>query len=114
MRIGRQGTRDFEQTLLAERQAACRQRCAIGDSNPLELRLRLEQQPRLLGPVEPRGSAKKPELPRRCAPSATFSSTLIFGCVTTCWKVRDMPRPAIVRGGEHVDAPAGEVDFAAC
>ena len=36
-----------------------------------------------------------PLRPRRCAPSATFSSTLMVGSRLTCWNVRPMPRPAI-------------------
>ena len=38
--------------------------------------------------------ANVPLLPRRCAPSATFSSTLMSGSTLTCWKVRPMPRRA--------------------
>ena len=40
-----------------------------------------------------------PAWPRRCAPIATFSSTLISGTSLTCWKVLAMPSLATSCGG---------------
>ena len=40
-----------------------------------------------------------PARPRRYAPSATLSSTLIDAISLTCWNVRPMPRRAISYGG---------------
>ncbi|MNL12983.1 hypothetical protein D3C87_1338680 [compost metagenome] len=38
--------------------------------------------------------------PRRCAPIATFSRTVIVGSRCTCWKVRPTPRLTISRDGK--------------
>ena len=40
-----------------------------------------------------------PAWPRRCAPIATFSSTVMSGTSLTCWKVRAMPSLTISCGG---------------
>ena len=40
-----------------------------------------------------------PAWPRRCAPIATFSSTLMSGTSLTCWKVLAMPSFATSCGG---------------
>ena len=55
-----------------------------------------------------------PARPRRCAPIATFSSTVMSGTSLTCWKVRAMPSFATSCGGalsmllaEHGDRAAG-------
>jgi hypothetical protein len=50
-----------------------------------------------------------PLWPRSCAPSATFSSTVISGIILTCWKVRETPRRAISREGRPLTVFAAEL-----
>ena len=51
-------------------------------------------------------AARTPLLPRRWAPMATFSSTVIWPSRRTCWKVRLMPRRAMSRAASAaVDSP---------
>ncbi len=53
-----------------------------------------------------------PLRPRRCAPSATFSSTLMLGSTLTCWNVRPMPRRATAWAERPEIALALEGDLA--
>ena len=72
----------------------------VGEPDALDLPRGFRQQPRFVGAVEPQHMLEiAPECPRRCAPIATFSSTVMSGTSLTCWKVRATPSFTTSCGG---------------
>ena len=70
-------------------------------ADALDLTVGFREQVRLVGTVEAEDAgASTPARPRRCAPSATFSSTVMSGTSLTCWKVRATPAADVACGGE--------------
>ena len=92
-RIEAERAGDLDDAQLPQRQAAGGAVHVRRQPHALDLAGGLVEQARLLGAIEARDAGERcPWLPRRWAPSATFSSTLMLGCTLTCWKVRAMPR----------------------
>ena len=105
--IGGERARDLDDPLLAERQAARRVVEMRRKPDALDRARGLRLRARLLGAVEREARRRTtPALPRKYAPSATLSSTLIPGTSFTCWNVRPMPRRAISNGMRPaIDSP---------
>ena len=112
-RVGRQRARDLDDALLAERQAAgrvvqmgARPQRSIARAASARVRASSARSSRNAAPITP-------ARPRRYAPSATLSSTLIRGTSFTCWNVRPMPMRAISVRRATADRFAAEHDVAA-
>ena len=91
-RIDAQRARDLDDALLAERER-CRRAGAIWSARPTRSIWRAASASSFASSARSRRSmlASAPAWPRRCAPIATFSSTVMSGTSLTCWKVREMP-----------------------
>ena len=112
-RIGAQRARDLQQALRPHGQVAGQLVQVRAHADALELALRLAEQHALLGAVESAASPPSTPLwPRVCAPSATFSSTVMSGIILTCWKVRARPSRAIWRDGRPSMRAAAEPHLA--
>ena len=99
-RIDAQRARDLDDALLAERQR-CRRAVSICSARPTRSIWRAASASNLASSARSSRSmlASAPARPRRWAPIATFSSTVMSGTSLTCWKVRAMPSCATSCGG---------------